>query len=294
MFVQVSNFDALIRQEWPYPPLEPEAKDTQLWLCSPNRDISGGRITVEDIDKLADYPDARSVTIMGLDQQTFEYFIQTYGKQLRFIEFFKNKRIEDLSPLADLPELEGVSFFSNQRVTKLWNMERNLALRAVELEDFTRLHDLSGIEKAPALEWFGFGNVIWPTATADSYRPFAGTKVKRLSFSGKAIGDGDLSFLLEMPELEVFDCSTNRFTTEQIAWVVANCPNLKGYALAPYIECGCFNEETREFDIPGVIIVGKRKPAMVPFAGNEKKIQRYVETFQKLVKKYKGVPFESI
>lgn len=288
MFVQVPDFNALIRQEWPYPPLEPDVKDTQLLLCSPSRDISGGRITIENIDKLADHPDARSVTIMGLDQQTFEYFIQTYGKQLRFIKFFKNKRIEDLSPLADLPELEGVSFFSNQRVTKLWDMAENFALRAVELEDFTRLHDLRGIEKAPALEWFGFGNAVWPSATADSYRPFAGTKVKRLSFSGKGIGDGDLSFLLEMPELEVFDCPTNLFATEQIAWIVANCPDLKGYALAPYVEYGSCNEET------GVIIVGKRKPAIVPRAGNEKKIQKYTDAFQEMVKKYKGIPFASI
>ena len=77
-------------------------------------DIGGGRISVFDIDKLKDYPDADVVTISGLHQDTFEYFIKTYGKQLRAIRFFKNKFIEDLSLLGTLPQLEYVYFFANQ------------------------------------------------------------------------------------------------------------------------------------------------------------------------------------
>ena len=78
--------------------------------------------TVEDIDKLKLYPDAEVVTISGLQQDTFEYFINTYGKQLKAIRFFKNKFVEDLSLLGTLPQLEYVHFFYNQRVTALWNM----------------------------------------------------------------------------------------------------------------------------------------------------------------------------
>lgn len=61
-----------------------------LWLCEENADIGGGKITVADIDRLKNYPDAEVVTISGLQQDTFEYFIKTYGKQLKAIRFFKN------------------------------------------------------------------------------------------------------------------------------------------------------------------------------------------------------------
>ena len=59
-----------------------------LWLREENMDIGGGKITISDIDKLKDFPDAEVVTISGLKQETFEYFIRTYGKQLKAIRFF--------------------------------------------------------------------------------------------------------------------------------------------------------------------------------------------------------------
>lgn len=96
-----------------------------LWLREEKMDIGGGTISIEDIDKLKDYPDTDVVTISGLHQDTFEYFIKTYGAQLRAIRFFKNKLVEDWSLLGTLPKLEYVYFFANQRISSLWDMSRN-------------------------------------------------------------------------------------------------------------------------------------------------------------------------
>ena len=62
--------------------------------------------------------------------------------------FLKNKLVEDWSLLGMLPELEGMHFFRNQRITSLWDMRGNTALKALVIEDFTRLHDLPGLEMA--------------------------------------------------------------------------------------------------------------------------------------------------
>ena len=69
-------------------------------------DIGGGRISIPEIDVLAEHPEAEAVRISGLRQDTFEYFIQTYGQRLRAIHFFKNKLVEDWSLLGTLPKLE--------------------------------------------------------------------------------------------------------------------------------------------------------------------------------------------
>lgn len=58
-------------------------KHSCIWLRGEKMDIGGGKITVEDIDKLKLYPDAEVITIPGLQQDTFEYFVKTYGKQLK-------------------------------------------------------------------------------------------------------------------------------------------------------------------------------------------------------------------
>ncbi len=262
-----------------------------IWLREEKMDIGGGKITTADIDRLKAYPDAEVVTISGLQQDTFDYFIKTYGAQLKAIRFFKNKFVEDLSLLGTLPQLEYVYFFANQRITSLWDMTENTSLRGLAIEDFSRLTSINGIQTAPTLKEFRIGNAIWSKMVINSLMPLANTKIEHLSFTGRAIEDNDLSFLESLPHIKTFDFSTNMFTTEQVAWIVANCPYTEGYALRPKVDCMLFESNENMVDVPKAIIVGKRKPTL-KVEGNEERIQKYVDSFEKLKAKYKGVPYK--
>lgn len=66
---------------------------TGLHLREEKADISGGKIKFSDIDVLKCYPDIDTVTISGLNQETFEYFILNYGKQLKSIRFSKISKL---------------------------------------------------------------------------------------------------------------------------------------------------------------------------------------------------------
>ena len=44
------------------------------------------------VDEIKNFPDAES-EISGLTQQTFDYFVKTYGSQFKKIYFFKNPRV---------------------------------------------------------------------------------------------------------------------------------------------------------------------------------------------------------
>lgn len=277
------TFDSFVYGDFDYDPVS--QTHTSLWLREENMDIGGGSIRIEDIDRLREFPEAEIVTISGLRQDTFTYFIQTYGKQLKAIRFFKNKFVENLSLLGTLPQLEYVYFFANQRVTSLWDMRNNLSLNGICLEDFTRLNSIENIQTAPALRHFSIGNAVWSTMTIDSFLPLAGTKISNLSFTGKGIRDNDLSFLAEMKQLKTFDFATNLYTTEQVAWIAANFPHLEGYALKAKLDF-----PATEHDPASVLIVGKRKPGL-PLEGNEARIQKYVDAFEALKKRYKGVPY---
>lgn len=287
MDVQVKSFAELVHREWGYPKLREGKLPTQLHLRAPDMDVTGGTIRREDIDLLAEYPEARSVSVSGLRQDTFVYLIERYGRQLRYINFFKNKLVEDWSLLGTLPELEGVRFFHNQRISSLWDMRGNTALRALVIEDFSRLHDLSGLEVAPVLEWFSIGDAVWSKTVIDSLSCCRGTGIRRLEFSGKTIRDMDLSFLQEMPALEVFDFAPNLLTTEQAAWIVGNCPRLEGRSLAPVGKDAWYDKAIGQLT---VMVVGKRKPTL-PVEGNEQRIQRYVQSFEEAVERYLGRPF---
>ena len=277
------TFDSFVHGSFDYDPVS--QTHTSLWLREENMDIGGGRIRIEDIDRLRDFPEAEVVTVSGLRQDTFDYFIRNYGKQLKAIRFFKNKFVEDLSLLGTLPQLEYVYFFANQQVTSLWDMRGNRSLTGLCLRDFSRLHNIENIQTAPALQHFEIGNAIWSKMMLDSLLPLAGTKISHFCFTGKGLLNDDLSFLFDMPHLKTFDFATNLYTTEQVAWITANFPHLEGYALKAKLDF-----PATEYDPASVLIVGKRKPSL-PLEGNEARIRKYIDAFEALKKTYTSVPY---
>lgn len=262
---------------------------TSLWLREENMPISGGKISVADIDKLKEYPNAEVVTVSGLHQDTFEYFIKTYGKQFKAIRFFKNKLVEDWSLLGTLPQLEYIYFFSNQRISSLWDMRGNTSLTGLCIHDFSRMTSIEGIETAPVLKYFRIGNAMWDTMVLESLMPLANTGVEEVLFSGRAIADNDFSFIGEMPQLKVLDFSLKMLSTEQVAWIVSNFPQLQGFALKAKRDCELYDKALNK--VPGTLIVGKRKPNLL-IQGNEKRIEKYVQKFELLKEKYKGIPYK--
>lgn len=81
--------------------------------------IGGGRLDESHLTAIGEHASARALRISGLDQATFESLVARYGKQFSAIEFWKCPRIADLSPLEDLPDLQLVAFYWNQRATRL-------------------------------------------------------------------------------------------------------------------------------------------------------------------------------
>lgn len=170
-------------------------------------------------------------------------------------------------------------------------MTENTSLTGLSIEDFSKLTSINGIETAPALKEFKIGNAIWSKMVIDSLMPLANTKIEKLTFRGRAIADNDLSFMAALPNLKLFDFATNLFTTEQVAWIVANFPQIEGYALKAKLDCMLLDSNENKVKVPQAIIVGKRKP-ILKVKGNEERIQKYLDAFEKLKDKYKGVSYK--
>ena len=60
------------------------------------KEVGGGIISKEQIDCIRNFPNAESIIISGLKQDTFDYFVSNYGNQFRAISFWKNKLVNDL------------------------------------------------------------------------------------------------------------------------------------------------------------------------------------------------------
>lgn len=243
-------------------------------------DIGGGIITCEEIDRFNEFDSTEKIMISGLRQDTFEYFIRTQAYKFKVIMFRKNKLVEDWSLLSTLKDVVFIGYFHNQRIDKMWDMTENTALEGLYISDFTRLHTLKGIEKAPKLERLSFGNAIWSTSVLKDLAPLENSRLKEFSFNGKSIEVEDISIYIKMPRLEVLDFPSNFYTTEQLAWLAAKLPNVEGYSLRPYIK---FDREAE--DSKNVLICGKRKPFLSSIK-DAKRIKAYVDKFEKLISQY--------
>lgn len=253
-----------------------------LWVHGKKTDIGGGVFDVSEIDQIDEYENIDRIMLSGLTQAAFEYFIQKYGPRLKYVKFFKNKFIEDLSPLAALGNVVYLDFFFNQRVTKLWNMEKNKSLIGLALNDFSRLHSLEGVETAPSLKYLDFGNMVWNKSVLLDLEPLLKTNLVGFSFGGKSIEKNDIMLFSKIKSLRHFSCASNLYSTEDLARLVAARPDLEGRALRPYIEF-----DQRGPDYKDILICGKRKPFLSSTKDHDR-IAKYAVDFERLVEEYRA------
>ena len=200
------------------------------------KEVDGGSVSVDQIaEAIGNTPNARSIVISGLKQDTFDYFITRYGKQFEAISFWKCKLVEDLSPLSKLNGIKFINCFFNQRATSLWDMSGNNALTGLSIYDFSGLHNIEEIETAPNLEFFGLGDQVWSGMTIDSLKPVANTKIKHFEWYGKTVSDNDYKCLAQ-GKIEVLDINPTRFTLDELTDLLALFPEmLSGSITKPYV-----------------------------------------------------------
>jgi hypothetical protein len=247
-------------------------------------EIGGGRFDESQLAVIAEHPNALALRISGLDQTTFERLVAGYGRQFLAIEFFKCPRIEDLSPLEDLPDLRLVDFFWNQRATRLWNLSRNPSLTGLKFEDFIHLRDLRDLELGASLRELEFGDAIWPKSVFKSLEPLTALRgLRSLDFNAKRIDDGRIEPVGELTGLERLTFPSSMFTTRQVAWLRARLPaSLKSESLAPVRHF----KPTLEEDDKDVLLVGKRKP-FLNSVSDAARIKKHVDGFWQMVEDFR-------
>lgn len=251
-------------------------------------DTERTKLLPAELSAIADHPEVSALTVMGLHQAEFETLVRTYGAQFTGIQFWKCPRIADLSPLEDLPGLTHVSFYWNQLAPRLWDFRRTPALRGLQFQDFTRLHDLSDLRLATSLEELYFGDMIWPQSVIESLVPLESLEQLRiLALNAKRIEDGRVQPLAKLQRLESLEFPPNQFTTRQVAWLRARLPDsVQSSTLTPVKMFAGFGEGAKRRD---ALVIGKRKP-WLNSARDAKRVERYVAEFWQMVEEFRRDP----
>jgi hypothetical protein len=269
---------------------EPDEDDSHLSLTLNH--ISGGRISKTEINAIQEFPGATSISISGLVQDTFDYFIENYGRQFKAINFWKCPLVKDFRRIESLPEVVYITYYWNQRAEQLWDFSKTKSLKGFSFDDFTRMHDISQIPEAPALEELSFGNMVWPKYILNTLEPLADcTGLKNLTFSAKKILDNRIEPIAHLKNLEKLEFPSNMFATEQVAWLKAHLPpTVQSRVLHPYWQIeGSLEISGKQKD---TFIVGKRKP-FLDSVRDKKRMERYVQQFNDMYHWYLENPASS-
>ncbi len=244
-------------------------------------EVGGGVTSKAQIDGIQDHPNAKSLMISGLEQDTFEYFIKRFGNQFEAISFWKNKLIRDLSPLGNLKGLQYIHFFFNQKVTDLWDMKDNGSLRGLAIYDLLRLHSIDKITTAHHLAYFSLGNKVWSKMEIDSLKPLMHSSVSHFGWWGNRVLDNDYMCLAQS-KIKELDMSIGKFKVEELAKLVASIPELKGMAVKPYVESSIIHNDVKTTYY--FLCKGKKKLVQ---GQDDDKLKKYLEEFQSLVEGYR-------
>jgi hypothetical protein len=248
--------------------------------------IGGGKFDPGQLSQIEVHPDATALRISGLDQAAFERLVSSYGRQFTAIEFWKCPKLADLTPLEDLSGLRMVSFYWNQRCTRLWNLSRTPHLTALGVEDFIRFHRLDDLVDGHAITELILGDAVWSKTTFETLEPLASLKgLLSLSLLPKRIDDGRIQPLGSLISLETLRIPFNLFTTEQIAWLRARLPEtVESEALNAILLTTPFEDDDKQRD---VLLIGKRKP-WLNSEQDAARIQKHVSKFEQLVSSFRS------
>ena len=223
--------------------------------------------------------DKTKLELVGFTQEALEYFVANYGENYEYLYFNMANKIKDFSPLENLVNLKSVSI-DWCRAEKLWDMSKNKKLTNLWLNSAKKItENLADINSCQSLENIMISGNMDSPYTINSLSCFNNMKhLRRIDLNNIKIKDRDISFLDNLPSLEELHFDAGMLTTEEIAFICAKHPHLKGCSLGAY---------TTDFTLNDVRICGYRKPGL-NLPAQQELFDKYVAQFNALVAKYKN------
>jgi hypothetical protein len=236
----------------------------------------------DDVDYEMSFGKSKKILeICGMEQKSFEYFVEKYGAEYEYLSFFKCQLISDFSPLEDLKHLQGVSIYWNIRNSTLWDMSKNPKLEYLWLDSTKKIaYDPLALQGAKTLKGIFFRGDMDTPYPMKSLEWMRGMEsLEKVILYNIKLEDRNTDVLESVPSLTRFDFPAGMFTTEEIAYMCAKFPHIAGSSL------GAYNTEDTIWN--DVRVCGYRKPGL-DLPKGQARLDKYIKEFDALVAKYRA------
>ena len=190
---------------------------------------------------------------------------------------------KDLSCLEQLDKCESLITEWNTKATELWNFQSNQNLRKLAIRDYSKISDLSALEKATKIKSLSLDGGIDKKLKVDSLKPLSKLlELEYLRLTNIKVGDESLEPIANLRNLKTLELS-NQFPTKEYANLAVKLTKTKCSMFQPYHEIEIKDENGNL--VYDRMIIGKRKPFLLS-TKDQTRIEKYEKEFEKLKNNY--------
>lgn len=211
-----------------------------------------------------------------MHQKEFDTILSLVNPRMLFVH---EMRVEDLSIISSLKDLEVLALEWNTKAQSLWDLSKNTCLKSLSITDFSKLNDIAPLQKNTGLELLQLSGGVWNALNLHTLQPLRYLKnLTYLCLSNIKVKDESLEPISQLEGLKELEIS-NQFPTEEYARLSVTLPNTKCDRFAPYIFLASPIVDK------DVMVIGKRKPKLNSKVDG-KKLKKYEEQFKAYQEKY--------
>lgn len=229
------------------------------------------------IELLASFSNLKKLWIYSVNQQEFDQILSQVNPEMLYIY---NMRVENLSLLSNLTNLQTLSLEWNTKALSLWNVSKNTRLNALSIEGFSKIRDIEPLMQAKKVEYLNLQGDHNNKLRIKTLEPLKHLhKLRYLGLSFIKVEDESLKPISNLKGLKVLAIS-NQFPTDEYAKLSVDLPETK---------CSKFFAYERLYQaISGmnIMVVGKRKPYL-NLQKDAEKVKKYENQFKEMQEAYK-------
>ena len=229
------------------------------------------------IDLLASFSRLTKLWVHSVNQKEFNQILGQVNPKMLYVY---EMRVEDLSLLSNLSNLQTLGLEWNTRATRLWNLSKNTNLKALTIKGFSKLIEVQILAQAQEIELLEFEGDESNALKLDNLEPLKHLHhLVYLGLSNIKVLDDSLWPISELRGLKELVIS-NQFPTEEFAKLSVALPDTKCDKFSAFVRLPPLADGS------DIMVIGKRKPFL-----NSKKdssrMKKYKDRFRVLQETFK-------
>lgn len=229
------------------------------------------------LDLLASFSNLNKLWVRSVNQKEFNQILSQVNPEMLYVY---EMRVEDLSLLSNLSNLQILGLEWNTKATRLWDISNNHRLKALSIKGFSRLNEIQSLIQAQEVNLLQLGGDDSITLKLENLEPLKYLhRLVFLDLSHLKLMDDSLWPISELKGLKELVIS-NQFPTEEFAKLSVALPDTKCDKFSAFVRV------PKLVDGSDIMVVGKRKPFLIS-KRDSVKMKKYEDRFRAIQEAFK-------